>query len=283
MSNNNGNIFSKKQLSPDLWPVIIGALLLLLTALGVSSVLSPSFSILFDPMAYYGDKVGENVNVAKRIGTEIGTLRKDNDALLAENIRLEAENSLYQVINQENESLREQLDLGREDVELIAARVVFYDPAGYLTLSVGARDGVENGQVAVIGNAYIGRISQVLPNSSKVQLPLSGDSVLEVYIGERINPLTNGDDLNERITQIAKEFVRGSARGSQKGIVVENITQKAVVEEGDYVLINDIKVDDVLFLGSISDVNDDPTLPEQAALVEPFLNYEELTSLFIIK
>ncbi len=64
-------------------------------------------------------------------------------------------------------------------------------------------------------------------------------------------------------------------------MIIENVSKKADIEEGDYVIVKDEKVVDNLVLGKISELNLDPASTSINGRVLPIVDFELLVSVFI--
>lgn len=265
------------------WPFIIGFLLFGFSLLGLTDWLKSPISFLFDPIEYYGNSAATSIKNIGNLVISISTLHKDNNDLEVENAKLLSENELYEILYQENLALKQELNFGSENSNKIEGTVLNYDTAGYLTVNIGSDEGIKKDQIVTLGNIYIGRVAQVLKGQSKIRLPNNPDSILEVGVGRSFELTSSVEELKNDYTQILKKIIHGVMEGSSEGIKILNITNKSDVKVGDYVVVNDEKVGEILIVGIVSEVSTDPTLPEKVVFLSPIINYEELTYLFIEK
>ncbi|GAB4164009.1 MAG: hypothetical protein Fur003_6390 [Candidatus Dojkabacteria bacterium] len=280
------NYFSRQNSSFRLnkkWiPLYLVLALIIANLIRLTALLTPVLYFIFVPATYLGNKSGTYVkNIGETI-REIRDLRNANNKLRMENYELKAQSELIDQLLQRNISLEKELLLGNKKMKKVEAEVIKYDPSGYLTLNLGSEDGVQKEDVVVLGNLYIGRVVQVQPSSSKVILPINVSSVLEVDIHK------NKEYESKNLTEIQKLYttperkgVRGATRGVSSGIMIENIAKTSKVAKDDIVIINDLKVGQLLLLGKLGEVDNDPTKTEASAEVKTIVNYEELTYLFI--
>jgi len=100
---------------------------------------------------------------------------QENKTLRNENVALNTQIARLNVVRQENEQLKQALQFKQEAAyEMVAARIVARDIFGqhnYLTLDVGAADGVASDMPVVNENGIVGRVLLVSENFARV-LPL---------------------------------------------------------------------------------------------------------------
>jgi rod shape-determining protein MreC len=99
---------------------------------------------------------------------ELAAVRAERDALVAEVIKLRQENS-------EIQQLQEQLKVEVENPtwKPLAARVINPDPTNlqkFITIDKGSKDGIEMGMAVTDPNFYLGQVTEVWENSSRVTL-----------------------------------------------------------------------------------------------------------------
>jgi cell shape-determining protein MreC len=139
----------------------------------------------------------------------------------------EIENLNYQELRDENSDLRTQLELGNREDRYIQSEILDHIETDYITINTGLQDKVNKGDIATLGDSFIGIVIETGQFSSKVRLPISKSSFLEAYI------LSSDEDSAQRILS------RAVVSGSSDGIRIENIGMNSGVENGDIVVVND--------------------------------------------
>jgi cell shape-determining protein MreC len=114
-------------------------------------------------------------------------LLKENDLLNAQ-IKSEAkDHALFTILENENEDLKNILNRKKEDQKILLGAILvkpFLSPYDTLVIDVGLSDGVTVGdQVLVNGDTFIGYVSEVYDNTSKVVLYSSPGEKTKVLIG----------------------------------------------------------------------------------------------------
>ncbi len=112
----------------------------------------------------------------------------NENILLKDQIRVnESKNALYDLIKKENEDLKNILNRNKSNQKLILSTILvkpFLSPYDTLIIDIGEVDGVSIGnKVLVDGNIFIGYISEVYSNTSKVVLYSSPGEKVKVLIG----------------------------------------------------------------------------------------------------
>ena len=108
---------------------------------------------------------------------EIATVHEQNKMLKNEIEQLRQQNTMAEEYAAENARLRELLAYKQaaQQFDLLAARVIGRDAALWTSTIVvdrGAQDGVRENMPVVTGKGLVGRVTEVMPLSSKVQLIL---------------------------------------------------------------------------------------------------------------
>lgn len=212
---------------------------------------------LFSGVAEIAGDLFQTVREVRELRAQVVELRTQVDSLTVENVRLkeyEAEvQQLRALLNFTSEypisaSLGADV-IGKEACDTFpCGYVVGVDPNPYLryiTINVGAQQGVEMGMPVVSGGAgLVGRVDQVGPRTSRIQLLTSADSQFAALLQtSRVTGLVSGQPDNTlRMEWISQEedisegeIVITSGLGGflPKGLVVGQVTK---VEQADYEL-----------------------------------------------
>lgn len=265
--------------------LILGLLLLVLHESGLLSPLENAFHYALDPLqrafsqgvATAGD-LFQSVRETRELRAQVETLQAQVNALTAENVRLRE----YEAEVQELRSLLNFVGtysvtafigadvVGWEACDVFpCGEVIGTDPNPYLryvTISVGAQQGVKEGMPVVSGGAVlVGRIAQVGPRTSKVQLLTDLDSAVAALLQ----------------TSRATGLVVGQPDGTLR---MEYIPQETSVITGDFVLTSGLGgvLPKGLLIGQVIEVQQMDYALHQAAVVRPALDLSRLESVLII-
>lgn len=126
-------------------------------------------------------------------------LRQENERLVAENIRLQQWQNLALRLQAENNDLRRLLNFRRDDAEHFVTANVIADTSGSFTRSVlldrGTEDGVNRGQLAMSGEAIVGRIVEAGRHSARLLLLTDISSRVPVLLqDQRARAILGGDN-----------------------------------------------------------------------------------------
>ena len=199
---------------------------------------------------------------------EAENLKKENQELRLKLQELLAENVSLKDIKNENQTLRESLQIGLpKDFELILAQVIGKDVSqDTLLLDKGSRDGVSPDMPVITQQkVLLGRISEVYEKFSRVSLISNKNSSFDAEI----------PDMN------ISGVVRG--QGSSK-LALEFILQDKEVKEGDLVVSSSLGgiYPSGLLVGLVKDVEKSDVESFQRTGISPFFNIGELEKIFII-
>lgn len=265
--------------------VIIGLFLLVLREVGFLSPVESVFGYVLDPLqrlfAGVATDVGnmfQSVREARELRAEVGGLQTQVDTLTVENIRL----GEYKA---EVEQLRAMLNfvsefpisayvgadvIGREACDVFpCGEVIGADPNPYLqyiTVNVGAQHGVKKGDPVVgAGAGLVGRVAEVGPRTSKVQLLTDGDSSVAALLQ------------TSRVTGLVVGQPDGSLR-------MKYIPQGEEIEVGDIVLTSGLGgvMPKGLVVGEVAEVQGKDYELHQEAVVQPAVDFRRLELVLVI-
>ncbi|MFZ2390510.1 MAG: rod shape-determining protein MreC [Minisyncoccales bacterium] len=133
-----------------------------------------------------------------------------NKKLIEENQKLLSDLADLQNIKEENEFLRNSLDLGLEkDFDLMLGRVISKDLlSDSLLVNIGSNDGVKKGfPVIVSGKVLLGKVVDVYPSYSRIMLITQKNNLIDVEIPDsEIFALSKGEgNLNLALDMVARE------------------------------------------------------------------------------
>lgn len=276
------SVKSRSGLSNKILLGIVAVVLMFLSLVGFGHLIKAPVLFVFEPFSYYGNQSGVAVKRFFTTILEVGDLHDENLQLKEENARLMADVAMYNSLQQKYLALQKEVELGNSKSKQSQALVTKFDPSGYLMINIGSKDGIRVDDVAVLGNLYIGRIVQVERNFSKVRTPLSQDSVLQVEVNPKFSSEDSQEILQNTFDSIKKTVTHGVMNGTPTGIIVEDVLQGSLVERGDSVIVNDSKIGLLLLVGNVSEISIDVAKAEKELSIDPIINYEELSYIYIL-
>jgi rod shape-determining protein MreC len=265
--------------------VIVGLFLLVLRETGYLSPLESVFGYVLDPLqrlfAGAATDVGnlfQSVRETRELRAEVDELQTQADTLTVENIRLreykaevEQLRAMLNFVSEYPASAYVGADVvGREACDVFpCGEVIGFDPNPYLryiTINVGAQHGVQRGDPVVsAGAGLVGRVAEVGPRTSKVQLLTdSGGSVAVLLQTSRVTGL-----------------VVGQPDGSLR---MKYIPQGEEIEVGEVVLTSGLGgvMPKGLVVGEIQTVEGMDYELHQEAVVKPAVDFQRLELVLVI-
>jgi rod shape-determining protein MreC len=174
-------------------------------------------------------------------------------------------------VKQTNLRLRSLLDF-KEQVEFVVtpAQVIGRNPSTWfanLTIDRGSRHGIKVDMPVVTNQGLVGKIIEVYPSYSKVQLLISPDSGISAIVQRtRDNGVLIGLSSPSGYSQITR------------------LHSKSEVKEGDVIVSSPLTgiYPKGLVIGRVVEVYDDPISLERSALVKPEVDFDRLEEVLII-
>ena len=196
----------------------------------------------------------------------------------SENIRLREQLEEYEGVDLRmnelrlaNARLRNLLDFQQQvDHEVTAAEVIGRNPSTWhssVTINKGSRHGIEVNMPVVNSQGLVGRVTEVYPAYSKVQLLVSPDSGTSAIVQRtRDNGVLMGLHTPTGYTRLTHLPPDSDI---QVGDVVVSSTLTGVYPKG-------------ILIGRVVEVSYDPVKMETSALVKPEVDFERLEEVLII-
>lgn len=211
----------QKKLLIVLVALFFGSVLVFFNSQGFLAGAGVAVSRTVSPITTYFSNSGSRVTNLFSGIFNIRELQKENATLLDRVNELEVENARLIEIKNENNSLRADLNfVNKTDLNYLPAEVIAYDPSnirGLITINLGSGDGLKVGMAAVSEGYFIGRLTEVEENYSKIMLVTDPSSAIPVEIqGSATSGIIKG--------------LLGT------GLLMEKIPQGEKIEEGDTVI-----------------------------------------------
>lgn len=203
--------------------------------------------------------------------SSIGELKRENESLAEENLKLRAENASLAFLRDENESLRKSIGMEiRQKFDLLPSEVIGRGgeaQLGAVVIDRGAAHGVQTGMPAIVGEGIlVGVVDEVYPASSRVTLLSSSQSTLGAITVEH--------------------SAKGIARGDRGlGIAYDMVLQSDTLRSGDRVVTSGVggSIPSGLLIGTVGQVRDSEDRLFRRASIVPPMELESIRFVFLIK
>lgn len=181
----------------------------------------------------------------------------------------------YESIVQENERLREMLELKERSEDFVFSEpcdVVFHnanDLYSGFTISKGSLSGISLNDPVITSVGLVGRVTSVADNYARVTTMLSPQVNVGVYT------------MRSKTTGVLENDLSSAEKGM---CLMSDILKDADIKEGDIIFTSGksgLFPDDIL-VGTVKEVYDDPNGFSKHALIEPAQDVHSVTSVFVI-
>lgn len=255
--------------------LIIGLLFLLLDNIGAINFLQQGISYVMTPIVFQGDSVGKGGREYLETFTKLKQFREEFNEMRIDIYEKDVENAFYIILKEENESLKKQISLGKENQKYVMSKVLGDKQYDVMNINEGNSAGVQVGDVVVWGNMFVGTVINANEETSLVRLPTSRNASFEVVV-------VRGGVEEARLPENLKILSKGVVTGSPEGIKVENMSMNANLQNGDVVIVNDTKVGQYLVLGYLVGLSDNPAATSRSGFVSPIVEYDDLLTVFVV-
>ncbi len=260
-------MLSKK--SKTLSAILIIASLFLLNKFGRAPIKN-AFYTISAPIEKVFWWAGKGVSETLGAFFEIKNLKRENQEFSKQNLILLQELTTLKNLRQENEALREILNLElHKKFELSSAEIIEKElDNDFILISKGKEDGVlENMPLITKEGVLVGKVKESFANFSKVMLITAKKSVFDVEIGSERNifGVAQGKgNLRIEFDLVLKE------NQIKKGDIIQTISLGGNFPKG-------------LLVGEIEEVQKGVPEPYQKGTIKPYFLESRLNILFIIK
>ncbi len=221
------------------------------------------------PVQYGAYSFRRGINNYFTFLTKIGSLEEEKEQLEKQVSELREQVVELKEDSYEKQILQKQLQLEEKNLTTnCQGHIVGTNTVGSeLLINCGSRDGVEEGNTAVLGSYLLGSVVEVEKNISYVRLIIHPDSAVAVF------------------DQNTDDRVQGIVQGQVgSGIVLKNVLPTANVAGGDFLVTSGANgiFPYGLLVGKIEQVSSSQAGLLKQAFVEPFVDFSNLTHIYIV-
>ena len=253
----------------------VAAVFTAMSLLGYSSYVKSAVNFIAAPAQKLADTVGRAVDGYTSYFSEVDRIKKENEQLREQIDSMLDEVQSAKAVKAENDELRRMLEVKAEhlDYKFEQADVIGREDGNYMTvftLGKGKRSGIERDMPIIAGNSgLIGRITDAGETWSKADSILEMNSSVGAYV-ERSR---------------AAGIVTGDYELSRKGLCrLSYLREDADIEPGDRVLTSGVGsvYPRGLIIGTVTEVGFDESLREKYAIVKPYAQIYDLSSVTVV-
>lgn len=233
----------------------------------VSTVVSPLQKIVYNINSRVKETVDFFLNFSE--------VKLENEELKEKNTKLANELIEYESLKDEVERLREALNFteSKNNYNYVGVNIIGYSGSslsdGYI-IDKGSNDGIAKNMVVVSSKGLVGKVTKVSSNFAIVQSILNENIAVAVM---------------DQQTREAVGVLQGLSDKKDNNMpVVYNLPINSDVKEGDIIITSGLgKIyPKEIPVGTVVSVEEDNVKVMKSAVVEPFVNFNELEELFVV-
>ena len=233
----------------------------------VSTVVSPLQKIVYNINSRVKETVDFFLNFSE--------VKLENEELKEKNTKLANELIEYESLKDEVERLREALNFteSKNNYNYVGVNIIGYSGSslsdGYI-IDKGSNDGIAKNMVVVSSKGLVGKVTKVSSNFAIVQSILNENIAVAVM---------------DQQTREATGVLQGLSDKKDNNMpVVYNLPISSDVKEGDIIITSGLgKIyPKEIPVGTVVSVEEDNVKVMKSAVVEPFVNFNELEELFVV-
>ena len=238
---------------------------------GISSSVSTVVSHLQKIVYNINSRVKETVDFF----LNFSEVKLENEELKKKNTKLANELIEYESLKDEVERLREALNFteSKNNYKYVGVNIIGYSgnslSDGYI-IDKGSNDGIDKNMVVVSSKGLVGKVTKVASNFAIVQSILNENIAVAVM---------------DQQTREATGVLQGlSDKKDNNMTVVYNLPISSDVKEGDIIITSGLgKIyPKEIPVGTVVSVEEDNVRVMKSAVVEPFVNFNEVEELFVV-
>lgn len=265
---------SKKNFN-HLFYILLCIVVVLLGSTPLKNIIRYPFSYVFSPVYTYASEVGESVLSWSDALVNASSYIEEYNSMKNEIVRLKIENAEKILDYNDYKALKEHSSLFSNESTYVESKVVRYTDKGELIINKGLESGIAKGDIVTLGRVFVGTIIDVNSNSSLVRLPINNSSSYEVVV------IPSTVNLNEE--KSIDSFIKSSGvvTGELDSIRIENIGINSTAGDSDTVLIRDERIGEILILGTLVGVSQNPASTHKSGVVSPIFDYSNILNVFV--
>lgn len=235
------------------------------------SYLENAFSNIIMPIqsgiTYLKNKISKN----DQYFTTIDTLKAENEELKKENMQLEEALRELEIIQSENSTLKEYLELTEQyrDYETVPAYIINKDVSNYseiFVINVGSNSGIKENMTVIAKEGLVGHIISVTSNTAKVQTLIDPSNVVSAT-------LENSKD---------NVICRGTLNVNE--LKTTYISTDTILTEGENLYTSGMGgiYPKGIYIGIVKKINETKNITDRSFIAEAAVDFENLETVLVI-
>lgn len=255
--------------------LLLGLMSYIAVAAGTETIPERVISTITYPFVSAANAISDGVSGLIDRLVNADTYKQQNEELTAQLTEMYKRTMDYESLQQENERLREMLELKKEHDDF-----VFSDPCdivarnandiyGGFTINRGSDDGISLNDPIMTSVGLVGRVTGIAPNYAKVTTIMSPQVNVGVFT------------MRTKATGV----LENDLAGAEKGLCLMNdILKDADIHEGDVIFTSGKSglFPEGLLVGTVVEVYDDRSGLSKHALIKPSEEYSTITSVIAV-
>lgn len=203
---------------------------------------------------------------------DINRLQQENEELKSRNAELEKELREFEIVKNENETLKEYLALSEQygDYKTKAAYIINKDISNYnnvFVINIGEKDGIKPNMTVISEKGLVGYVISVADNTSKVQTIVDTASTVSATLSSSRDNLICKGTLEES-GELKATYIPTTA-SLVEGDKVETSGMGGIYPKG-------------IYIGTIKKVVSTKNIVDRYAIIEPAVDFDKVDTVLVI-
>lgn len=244
--------------------------------------------VVFNPIQGGIYKLNNGVKQSLSFIFNISDIKEQNEQLTKKNSELENKLVEYNLLKNENSSLRKELNFKKEKMEYnyIGCDIIGRGGSSILdefTVNRGSNDGIKKGMVAETAEGLVGQVVHVENNWSIVRSIASENLAVGAEPQSADTKSKSSDETSDETSD--EGIVKGYNQGTNKLLTkLYYLPVESKIKKGDTILTSGIdnSYPRGIRIGSVSTVELDKGKVMKNAVVKPFVNFNKIQEMLIV-
>lgn len=208
--------------------LILGILVIILLFFlrGKIEILNEKISVFFYPAQAKIYFLSEEVSKFYNTALNYSKILEKNEKYRRENLLLAVDKYKYSQVLEENERLKTLLEIKKNNSDIKIGIVTFRsvsDLYKIFSINLGEQDGIIKGMIAISGSNLVGKVSEIYPSHSKIEMVTSNKIFISSVTENGVMGIIRGDDEYPNRMTFSPSVIQGDVKIGDK-IVTSGIS-----------------------------------------------------------